>query len=85
MEGSSRSSVVVTWGTYTQDQNVTPGIDAPKNKANVYISGQLLFFYGWGIWIEEQCKDTNMQRGTKQTEEMKKGKPGDSPGHLANG
>uniref|UniRef100_M1DQ73 Uncharacterized protein n=1 Tax=Solanum tuberosum TaxID=4113 RepID=M1DQ73_SOLTU len=37
-----------------------------------------------GTWIEEQSKDTNMQKGTKQTEEMKKGKPGDPQENLAN-
>uniref|UniRef100_M1DIS8 Integrase core domain containing protein n=1 Tax=Solanum tuberosum TaxID=4113 RepID=M1DIS8_SOLTU len=34
-----------------------------------------------GIWIEEQSKDTNRQKGTKQAEEMKKGKPEDCQEH----
>uniref|UniRef100_M1DFL4 Polyprotein protein n=1 Tax=Solanum tuberosum TaxID=4113 RepID=M1DFL4_SOLTU len=37
-----------------------------------------------GICIEEQSKDTNMQNGTKQAKDMKKGKPGDLQEHLAN-
>jgi len=37
-----------------------------------------------GIWIEEQSKDANRQKGTKQTEEMNKGKPGDRQEHLVN-
>uniref|UniRef100_M1DYZ5 Uncharacterized protein n=1 Tax=Solanum tuberosum TaxID=4113 RepID=M1DYZ5_SOLTU len=37
-----------------------------------------------GIWIEEQSKKTNMQKGTKQTEEVKKGEPDDRQEHLAN-
>uniref|UniRef100_M1DW85 Uncharacterized protein n=1 Tax=Solanum tuberosum TaxID=4113 RepID=M1DW85_SOLTU len=37
-----------------------------------------------GIWIEEQSKDTNRQKGTKQIEELKKGKPGDRQEHLTN-
>uniref|UniRef100_M1DSU9 Uncharacterized protein n=1 Tax=Solanum tuberosum TaxID=4113 RepID=M1DSU9_SOLTU len=37
-----------------------------------------------GIWIEEQIKDTNRQKETKQAEELKKGKPGDRIEHLAN-
>uniref|UniRef100_M1E0C7 Gag-pol protein n=1 Tax=Solanum tuberosum TaxID=4113 RepID=M1E0C7_SOLTU len=34
-----------------------------------------------GIWIEEQSKDTNRQKGTKQTEEMKKGEHEDLEEH----
>uniref|UniRef100_M1DFC0 Uncharacterized protein n=1 Tax=Solanum tuberosum TaxID=4113 RepID=M1DFC0_SOLTU len=42
-----------------------------------------------GIWIEEQSKDTNRQKGTKQTEEVKKRKFGrnqvvDKKGQSAN-
>uniref|UniRef100_M1DL47 Uncharacterized protein n=1 Tax=Solanum tuberosum TaxID=4113 RepID=M1DL47_SOLTU len=37
-----------------------------------------------GTWIEEQCKDTNMQNGTKETAELKKGKPSDRQERLAN-
>uniref|UniRef100_M1DN85 Integrase core domain containing protein n=1 Tax=Solanum tuberosum TaxID=4113 RepID=M1DN85_SOLTU len=36
-----------------------------------------------GIWIEEQSKDTNRQKGTKQAEEMKKGDPVDCQEHSA--
>uniref|UniRef100_M1E119 Uncharacterized protein n=1 Tax=Solanum tuberosum TaxID=4113 RepID=M1E119_SOLTU len=36
-----------------------------------------------GIWIEKQSKDTNMQKRTKQTEEVKKGEPEDRQEHLA--
>ncbi|KAH0669381.1 hypothetical protein KY285_023539 [Solanum tuberosum] len=36
-----------------------------------------------GIWIEEQSKDTNLQKGTKQAERMKKSKSGDRQVHLA--
>uniref|UniRef100_M1DLY2 Uncharacterized protein n=1 Tax=Solanum tuberosum TaxID=4113 RepID=M1DLY2_SOLTU len=36
-----------------------------------------------GTWIEEQSKDTNRQKETKQTEEMKKGEPEDCQEHLA--
>uniref|UniRef100_M1DZM2 Integrase core domain containing protein n=1 Tax=Solanum tuberosum TaxID=4113 RepID=M1DZM2_SOLTU len=56
----------------THDTNVTLNRDA------------LIAAIRDGTWIEEQSKDTNMKRGTKQTEEMKKGKPGDRHGHLAN-
>lgn len=34
--------------------------------------------------IEEQSKDTNMQKGTKQTEELKEGNPADHQERLAN-
>ena len=34
--------------------------------------------------IEEQSKDTNRQKGTKQTEEVEKGEPGDCQEHLVN-
>ncbi|WMV45745.1 hypothetical protein MTR67_039130 [Solanum verrucosum] len=33
------------------------------------------------IWIEEQSKDTNMQTGTKQAEEMKMEEPKDHQEH----
>uniref|UniRef100_M1DBP9 Integrase core domain containing protein n=1 Tax=Solanum tuberosum TaxID=4113 RepID=M1DBP9_SOLTU len=36
-----------------------------------------------GIWIEEQSKDTNLQKGIKRVERMKKYKPGDRQVHLA--
>uniref|UniRef100_M1DR05 Uncharacterized protein n=1 Tax=Solanum tuberosum TaxID=4113 RepID=M1DR05_SOLTU len=36
-----------------------------------------------GVWIEEKNKDTNRQKGTKQTEEVKKGEPEDRQEHLA--
>uniref|UniRef100_M1DC42 Gag-pol polyprotein n=1 Tax=Solanum tuberosum TaxID=4113 RepID=M1DC42_SOLTU len=38
----------------------------------------------FSIWIEEQIKDTNKQKGTKQTEEVKKDEPDDRLEHLAN-
>uniref|UniRef100_M1BB31 Uncharacterized protein n=1 Tax=Solanum tuberosum TaxID=4113 RepID=M1BB31_SOLTU len=31
-----------------------------------------------GIWIEEQSKHTNLQKGTKRVERMQKDKPGDA-------
>uniref|UniRef100_M1DCI0 Uncharacterized protein n=1 Tax=Solanum tuberosum TaxID=4113 RepID=M1DCI0_SOLTU len=34
-----------------------------------------------GIWIEEHSKDTNRQKGTKQTEEVEKGEPNDRQDH----
>uniref|UniRef100_M1DFI5 Uncharacterized protein n=1 Tax=Solanum tuberosum TaxID=4113 RepID=M1DFI5_SOLTU len=37
-----------------------------------------------GTWIEERSKDTNMQKGTKQIEELKKGKPSDRQERLTN-
>ncbi|WMV18449.1 hypothetical protein MTR67_011834 [Solanum verrucosum] len=37
-------------------------------------------YQGYWLWIEEQSKDTNLQKGMKQTERMNKGEPGD---HLA--
>uniref|UniRef100_M1DG70 Uncharacterized protein n=1 Tax=Solanum tuberosum TaxID=4113 RepID=M1DG70_SOLTU len=37
-----------------------------------------------GIWIEDQSKDTNRQKRTKQTEEVKKGELEDRHEHLAN-
>ncbi|KAH0765077.1 hypothetical protein KY285_000948 [Solanum tuberosum] len=36
-----------------------------------------------GICFKEQSKDTNRQKGTKQTEEMKKGEPEDRQEHSA--
>uniref|UniRef100_M1DFT3 Uncharacterized protein n=1 Tax=Solanum tuberosum TaxID=4113 RepID=M1DFT3_SOLTU len=45
---------------------------------------QLFCSFLLGTWIEEQSKDTNMQKGTKQTEEMKKEETGDRQRHLAN-
>uniref|UniRef100_M1DTM7 Uncharacterized protein n=1 Tax=Solanum tuberosum TaxID=4113 RepID=M1DTM7_SOLTU len=36
-----------------------------------------------GIWIEEQSKDTNRQKGTKQADEMKMAKPKDPQEHSA--
>ncbi|KAG5605710.1 hypothetical protein H5410_027202, partial [Solanum commersonii] len=35
-----------------------------------------------GIWIEEQSKDTKLQKETKQAERMKKSKPSDRQVHL---
>ncbi|KAG5631358.1 hypothetical protein H5410_003075 [Solanum commersonii] len=35
------------------------------------------------IWIEEQSKDTNLQKGTKHAQRMKKCKLGDCQVHLA--
>uniref|UniRef100_M1DCQ1 Gag-pol polyprotein n=1 Tax=Solanum tuberosum TaxID=4113 RepID=M1DCQ1_SOLTU len=35
-----------------------------------------------GIWIEEPRKDTNLQKGTKRAERVKKKKPGDHIVHL---
>ncbi|KAG5620477.1 hypothetical protein H5410_005695 [Solanum commersonii] len=35
------------------------------------------------IWIEEQSKDTNRQKGTKQAEEMKMHEPEDCQEHSA--
>uniref|UniRef100_M1DTW8 Uncharacterized protein n=1 Tax=Solanum tuberosum TaxID=4113 RepID=M1DTW8_SOLTU len=37
----------------------------------------------FGIWIEEQSKDTNLQKGMKLAERIKKSKPGDRQVHLA--
>uniref|UniRef100_M1DSH8 Uncharacterized protein n=1 Tax=Solanum tuberosum TaxID=4113 RepID=M1DSH8_SOLTU len=37
-----------------------------------------------GMWIEEQMKDTNKQKGTKQAEEGEKGKLDDCQEHSAN-
>ena len=37
-----------------------------------------------GTWIEEQSMDTNKQKGTKQTKELKKDKSGDLQEHSAN-
>uniref|UniRef100_M1DCG1 Uncharacterized protein n=1 Tax=Solanum tuberosum TaxID=4113 RepID=M1DCG1_SOLTU len=34
------------------------------------------------IWIDEQSKDTNLQKETKRAERMKKSKPGDHQVHL---
>uniref|UniRef100_M1DV34 Retrotransposon gag protein n=1 Tax=Solanum tuberosum TaxID=4113 RepID=M1DV34_SOLTU len=34
------------------------------------------------IWIEEQSKDTKLQKGTKRVERMKKDKSGDHQVHL---
>uniref|UniRef100_M1E022 Integrase core domain containing protein n=1 Tax=Solanum tuberosum TaxID=4113 RepID=M1E022_SOLTU len=36
-----------------------------------------------GIWIEEQSKDTNRQKGTKQTDEVEKSEPDDRQDHSA--
>ncbi|KAG5590405.1 hypothetical protein H5410_040919 [Solanum commersonii] len=49
---------------------VTPGTDAHDQSVAP------------GIWIEKQCKDTNLQKGTKQAEKMKKRKSGDRQVHL---
>uniref|UniRef100_M1E0R6 Polyprotein protein n=1 Tax=Solanum tuberosum TaxID=4113 RepID=M1E0R6_SOLTU len=64
------SSVIDTPGIDTQDQSVALGTDAPTDGAS--------------IWIEEQSKDTNVQKGTKRAERMKKSKSGDRQVHLAN-
>uniref|UniRef100_M1DLA9 Polyprotein protein n=1 Tax=Solanum tuberosum TaxID=4113 RepID=M1DLA9_SOLTU len=55
-------------GSSRASVGVTPGTDADDQR----------------IWVEEQSKDTNMQKGTKQAKRMKKGKPGDRQGPLAN-
>ncbi|KAH0764903.1 hypothetical protein KY285_000774 [Solanum tuberosum] len=36
-----------------------------------------------GMWIKEQIKDTNRQKGTKQAEEVEKGEPGDRQDHSS--
>ncbi|KAG5632586.1 hypothetical protein H5410_004303, partial [Solanum commersonii] len=78
MAGFSGANVVVTPGIDAQNEIVTPSIDAPTGRATVFILRQLLFFCGWD---EEQTKNTNRQKGTKQAEEMKKGEPEDHQEH----
>uniref|UniRef100_M1DFI3 Uncharacterized protein n=1 Tax=Solanum tuberosum TaxID=4113 RepID=M1DFI3_SOLTU len=36
-----------------------------------------------GMWIKEQSKDNNMQKGTKQAEEVEEGDPSDRQDHSA--
>uniref|UniRef100_M1DNL8 Uncharacterized protein n=1 Tax=Solanum tuberosum TaxID=4113 RepID=M1DNL8_SOLTU len=57
---------------YEHDQNVEE-----KEKSDVQTT------FHEGISIEEQSKDTNRQKGTKQTEEVKKGEPEDRQEHSA--
>uniref|UniRef100_M1DRG4 Uncharacterized protein n=1 Tax=Solanum tuberosum TaxID=4113 RepID=M1DRG4_SOLTU len=42
-----------------------------------------LRIFGYGNWIEEQSKDTNFQKGTKQADRRKKRDRGDRQVHLA--
>uniref|UniRef100_M1DRB1 NTGP4 n=1 Tax=Solanum tuberosum TaxID=4113 RepID=M1DRB1_SOLTU len=45
--------------------------------------GYLNYMHMNGIWIEEQSKDTHLQKGTKRAERMKKYKFGDRQDYLA--
>uniref|UniRef100_M1DXV9 Uncharacterized protein n=1 Tax=Solanum tuberosum TaxID=4113 RepID=M1DXV9_SOLTU len=41
------------------------------------LRGRLTMDHTYGIWIDEQSKDTNGQKVTKQIEEVKNGEPED--------
>ncbi|KAG5590041.1 hypothetical protein H5410_040555 [Solanum commersonii] len=91
MVGSSGASVTVTSGMDAQDQSMIPGIDAPTDGVIItFVELELAFeasivnlsIFDNGIWIEEQSKDTNRQKETKQTKEMKMDESEDRQEHL---
>ncbi|WMV18695.1 hypothetical protein MTR67_012080 [Solanum verrucosum] len=49
----------------------------------VYESIKKVLLIRRGIWIKEETKDNNNEKGTKQTEEVKKGEIDDCQEHLA--
>uniref|UniRef100_M1DHE1 Uncharacterized protein n=1 Tax=Solanum tuberosum TaxID=4113 RepID=M1DHE1_SOLTU len=53
-------------------------------KSSVYPTPKRDVLTFQGIWSEEQSKDTNRQKGTKQTEEVENNEPNDHQEHLTN-